>query len=107
MDYLRLKIYQWSDHLITLTAVFILVHFMTQILYIFWTAVPTSASTAQPKVRTTGPPHITPHNTPKASTKTSAPTITPVVKTQPTEASRANPPTVNTHYEVTTQTSKG
>ncbi|KAB5553942.1 hypothetical protein PHYPO_G00044440 [Pangasianodon hypophthalmus] len=71
-------------------------------------AVPTTAPPVQPKVPTTGRPHITPHTTPKTSaprtTKTSVPIVTTAAKTQPTDAARAKTPTVNTHYEVTTQT---
>ncbi|XP_053467216.1 low density lipoprotein receptor a [Ictalurus furcatus] len=71
-------------------------------------AVPTTAPSIQPKVPTTGHPHITPRTIPKTSaprtSKTSAPIITTVVKTQTTEASRAKTSPGNTHYEVTTQT---
>lgn len=82
---------------------------MTMIFF-FWSAVPTTASSVQPKVPNTGHPHITTNNTPKTSaprtTQTSAPDITTAGKTQPTETSQAVTPTVHTHHEVTTQTSK-
>ncbi|KAK2829390.1 hypothetical protein Q7C36_017380 [Tachysurus vachellii] len=73
-------------------------------------AVPTTAQPIQPRVPTTDRTHITPHMTPKPSaartTKTSARIFTTTVKSlqKPTEATRAKTSTVNTHYEVTTQT---
>ncbi|XP_060757646.1 low density lipoprotein receptor a isoform X2 [Neoarius graeffei] len=73
-------------------------------------AVPTTPPSVQPKVPTTGRPHITSHTTPKMSaprtTKPSAPIVTTAETqpTQPKEPSRAKTSKVNTPYEVTTQT---